>query len=153
MCCGICVATNRSYAFLCVASATLFYCINIKLNQEAFVVADKRWFKNIDELMVLACLSQKPCYCSEIVEFINSYRDDEHKVEHNTVYTAIYFLQNKKAVEEQETRIIKGNKRVYYNLTPAGKIYFERFLRDYRAYIGAAEDVLGNSTELNNNKV
>ncbi|MCH5298584.1 MAG: helix-turn-helix transcriptional regulator [Ruminococcus sp.] len=109
----------------------------------------RRWFKNVDELMVLACLSQKPCYCSEVVEFINSYRDDEHKIEHNAVYTALYFLRDKKAVEEQDARVTEGKKRVYYNLTPAGRMYFEQFLRDYRAYISAAEDVLDESTKLN----
>lgn len=108
------------------------------------------WFKNVDELMVLACLSQKPCCCSEIVEFINSYRDDEHKVDHNAVYTTLYFLQSKKAIEEQDTRVTEGEKRVYYNITPAGRLYFEKFLRDYRAYINSLEKTLGDSDELKN---
>lgn len=112
----------------------------------------ERWFKDVDELMVLACLSQKPCYCYEIVEFINSYRDDEHKIEHNAVYTALFFLQNRKAVVEEEIRVIEGKTRTYYNLTPAGRIYFEQFLRDYHIYIKTAEDVLEGSRKLSDTR-
>lgn len=112
----------------------------------------KRWFKDIDELMVLACLSQKSCYCSEIVEFINSYRDDEHKTNHNTVYTALCFLESNKAIEQQTVTVSEGKERVYYNLLPGGRRYFEQFLKDYRAYIDSAEDFLDDSTWLNDNR-
>lgn len=108
------------------------------------------WFKNIDELMVLACLSQKPCYCSEVVEFINSYRDEEHKINHSAVFNALYFLQDKKAIEEQGTRVTEGKKRVYYNILPAGRKYFEKFLKDYHDHIRSLEKVVEDSAWLKN---
>ena len=109
---------------------------------------ERRFFSGLTELMILACLLQRPCYCYEIVKYINIYFDDEYKISQNTVYTAIYSLKDKKLIDEQNITVGKKRIRIYYNILPEGKKYFEEYLKEYRANIGTVENVLKNSKKL-----
>ena len=104
-------------------------------------------FNDLVELMILYCLSKKTCYCYEIFKAINNDFDKE-KISNNTIYTILYRLKNKKLISEQKVTVNKKRERVYYNILPEGKKYFEECLDEYNAYTCVIEKVLENSKNL-----
>lgn len=80
--------------------------------------------KALTELLVLYFLRQKPMYTYELIQEIKKQSDGYFS--YNTLYIAIYRLQEKGYVTEQEKVVTEDNRtRVYFALTPAGEAYLK----------------------------
>ena len=108
----------------------------------------RRSFSGLTELMVLACLKKRPCYCYEIVKFINTYSSSNYEISQNTAYTSLYSLVDKKLVSEKSVIVGVKRKRVYYSITDTGIGYYSELLEEYNSRTISVENVLNSTDEL-----
>lgn len=78
--------------------------------------------KALTELLVLYFLRQKPMYTYELIQEIK--KQSGGYFSYNTLYIAIYRLQEKGYVTEYQKLVTADNRtRVYFSLTPSGEAY------------------------------
>ena len=110
------------------------------------MVQRKRYFNELTELMILACLTKKSRYGYEIAEAINNNFDEKNKVSNITIYTSLYSLKDRNLIEERNVTVGEKRERVYYTLLPEGEEYFKESLKEYCACTKSVEMVLEDVT-------
>jgi PadR family transcriptional regulator PadR len=97
--------------------------------------------KATTELLVLFVLYQKPMYTYEMMQEID--RMSQGKLTFNTLYQAIYRLQDHGHIQEEKKVLSEDNRvRIYFAITPAGTVYLSQLLREYRAFTATLDDLL-----------
>ena len=96
--------------------------------------------KAITEMLVLFMLRQKPMYPYEMMQEIA--RLTGGALTFNTLYLAVYRLQDHGYIIEAEKRIVGGRARAYLNITPAGQSYLAELRGQYTRLTGAVNDLL-----------
>ena len=80
--------------------------------------------KATTEMLVLFMLRQRPMYTYEMMQMIES--ASKGIITFNTLYLAIYRLQNNGYIQESDKVVSEDNRtRVYFSITETGNLYFD----------------------------
>jgi PadR family transcriptional regulator PadR len=92
------------------------------------------------ELCVLALLARRESYAYEIASTLANGVD----MGEGTIYPLMRRMQGDGLVDTRLAESNSGPSRKYYRLTPAGRAAFETHKRDWRAFVGAVNALLGD---------
>jgi len=93
------------------------------------------------ELCVLALLSRGESYGYEIASTLAAAMGTGE----GTIYPLMRRMQNDGLVDTHLVESSSGPSRKYYRLTAAGRAAFEAQRREWRHFVGAVNDLLGDS--------
>ena len=96
--------------------------------------------KTTTEMLVLFMLRQKPMYTYQMAQEVD--RLTQGVLTYNTMYLAVYRLQEGGYIQETEKRIEDGRARIYMDITSAGQEYYEKLRDEYRIFITALEKLM-----------
>lgn len=102
--------------------------------------------KAVTEMMVLFLLRQKPMYVYEMSQEMSRLTGGVYTF--NTLYLAIYRLQEHGHIVEAGKQEADNRIRVYFKLTDAGQRYLDELLPTYREMIGALDALLAQDGKL-----
>ncbi|WP_294499890.1 PadR family transcriptional regulator [uncultured Gemmiger sp.] len=102
--------------------------------------------KAVTEMMVLFLLRQKPMYTYEMSQELTRLTGGVYTF--NTLYLAIYRLQEHGYITEAGKQEAGNRLRVYFKLTDAGQRYLDELLPTYREMIGALDSLLAQDGKL-----
>ena len=102
--------------------------------------------KAVTEMMVLFLLRQKPMYVYEMSQEMSRLTGGVYTF--NTLYLAIYRLQEHGHIAEAGKQEADNRIRVYFKLTDAGQRYLDEMLPTYREMIGALDALLAQDGKL-----
>ncbi len=102
--------------------------------------------KAFTEMMVLFLLRQKPMYVYEMSQEMSRLTGGVYTF--NTLYLAIYRLQEHGHIAEAGKQEADNRIRVYFKLTDAGQRYLDELLPTYREMIGALDALLAQDGRL-----
>lgn len=112
------------------------------------MVAKNYFISGITEMLILYFLRQKDCYGYEITKAITDLSEGDLSISQNTIYTAIYKLENEGMISEYTKRVGRKRTRVYYRLKPKGLRHLEGLLSVYHSTVTGIEKILAkNITE------
>ena len=89
--------------------------------------------KATTEMLVLFMLRQKPMYTYQMAQEVD--RLTQGVLTYNTMYLAVYRLQEGGYIQETE-------KRIDMDITSAGQEYYEKLRDEYRIFITALEKLM-----------
>lgn len=101
--------------------------------------------KATTEMLVLFVLQDRPMYTYEMMHAIE---DMSHgKIMFNTLYQAIYRLQDFKYIQEHEKVLSDDNRiRIYFAITDTGREYLEQLIVEYHNFTGAVDQIIKDQT-------
>ena len=102
--------------------------------------------KAVTEMMVMFLLRQKPMYVYEMSQEMSRLTGGVYTF--NTLYLAIYRLQEHGHIAEAGKQEADNRIRVYFKLTDAGQRYLDELLPTYREMIGALDALLAQDGKL-----
>lgn len=103
--------------------------------------------KATTEMLVLFMLRQRPMYTYEMMQMIES--ASKGIITFNTLYLAIYRLQNNGYIQESEKVVSEDNRtRVYFSITETGNLYFDEIKKEYMLVTSVIEDILSKDGKL-----
>jgi len=102
--------------------------------------------KATTEMLVLFMLRQKPMYTYQMAQELD--RLTQGVLTYNTMYLAVYRLQERGYIEEAEKRIEEGRARIYLGITPAGQAYYEQLRAEYGIFTAALEGLMARDGAL-----
>lgn len=102
--------------------------------------------KAVTEMMVLFLLRQKPMYVYEMSQEMSRLTGGVYTF--NTLYLAIYRLQEHGHIAEAGKQEADNRIRVYFKLTDAGQRYLDELLPTYREMTGALDALLAQDGKL-----
>lgn len=102
--------------------------------------------KSTAELLVLFMLRQKSMYTYQILSELTRLTDGA--LTFNTLYLAIYRLEEKGYVREKEKRIEGNRTRVYFALTESGQHYLDALRTEYSRYTTAMQKLLAQDGQI-----
>lgn len=97
--------------------------------------------KATTEMLVLYVLRVRPMYTYEMMQEIQTLSGGA--ITFNTLYQAIYRLQDFGYIVEDRKEAVDNRIRIYFTVNPAGKRYLEQLVQEYRDFTGAVDQVLG----------
>ena len=104
--------------------------------------------KATTEMLVLFLLRQKEMYTYEMMTQID--RLSGGNITFNTLYQAIYRLQDHRYIRESRKTLSKANRtRVFFAITQEGQIYYRELLEQYRIFTQAIDDILAQDGQVN----
>ena len=106
--------------------------------------------KATTEMLVLFMLRQKTMYSYEMMQEIARLTDGV--LTFNTLYLAVYRLQDHGYIVEQEKRIVDGRARAYLAITEAGRTYLAQLREQYALRTGAINALLAQDGKLYGNE-
>ncbi|WP_303927022.1 PadR family transcriptional regulator [Subdoligranulum variabile] len=102
--------------------------------------------KATTEMLVLFMLRQKPMYTYQMAQEVD--RLTQGVLAYNTMYLAVYRLQEGGYIQETEKRIEDGRARIYLGITPAGQAYYEQLRAEYGIFTAALEGLMARDGAL-----
>lgn len=97
--------------------------------------------KATTEMLVLFMLRQRPMYTYEMMQAIE--KASKGVLTFNTLYLAIYRLQNNGYIQEADKVMSSDNRvRVYFSVTEAGNRYFEDIKKEYLSVTSIINGIL-----------
>lgn len=102
--------------------------------------------KATTEMLVLFMLRQKPMYTYQMAQEVD--RLTQGVLAYNTMYLAVYRLQEGGYIQEAEKRIEDGRARIYLGITPAGQAYYEQLRAEYGIFTAALEGLMARDGAL-----
>ena len=102
--------------------------------------------KATTEMLVLFMLRHKNMYTYQMAQEVN--RLTQGVLSYNTMYLAVYRLQERGYIEEAEKRIEEGRARIYLGITPAGQAYYEQLRAEYGIFTAALEGLMARDGAL-----
>lgn len=102
--------------------------------------------KATTEMLVLFMLRQKPMYTYQMAQEVD--RLTQGVLTYNTMYLAVYRLQEGGYIQEEEKRIEDGRARIYLGITPAGQAYYEQLRAEYGIFTAALEGLMARDGAL-----
>ena len=102
--------------------------------------------KAVTEMMVLFLLRQRPMYVYEMSQELERLTGGVYTF--NTLYLAIYRLQEHGHITEAGKRETDNRIRVYFALTEEGQRYLDELLPVYREMTGALDALLAQDGKL-----
>ena len=89
------------------------------------------FISGITELLILSILKHHDSYAYEITKGIETNSDGLLSISQNTIYTAIYKLQNEGKITEEHRLVGKRRIRVYYQIEDSGIAYLNELQKVY----------------------
>lgn len=84
------------------------------------------------DMIVLSILEKRgDCYVYDIFKYISAASDGYLDISQNTIYTAVYKLQDAGMIKEYSKLVGKRRIRVYYTLEKKGADYLKNLQDDY----------------------
>lgn len=102
--------------------------------------------KATTEMLILFLLRQKEMYVYEMIQEMARLTDGV--LTFNTLYLAIYRLQEREQIRESERRIVDGRVRAYFTITTKGQEYLQSLMEEYRIMTGAINSLLVRDGQL-----
>lgn len=102
--------------------------------------------KATTEMLVLFMLRQKPMYTYQMAQEVD--RLTQGELTYNTMYLAVYRLQEEGYIEEAEKCIEEGRARIYLGITQAGKDYFDQIRTEYHKFTSALDGLMAQDGKL-----
>lgn len=102
--------------------------------------------KATTEMLVLFMLRQKPMYTYQMAQEVD--RLTQGELTYNTMYLAVYRLQEEGYIEEAEKCIEDGRARIYLGITQAGKDYFDQIRTEYHKFTSALDGLMAQDGKL-----
>lgn len=102
--------------------------------------------KATTEMLILFLLRQKEMYVYEMIQEMARLTDGV--LTFNTLYLAIYRLQEREQIRESERRIVDGRARAYFSITTKGQEYLQSLMEEYRIMTGAINSLLVRDGQL-----
>ena len=102
--------------------------------------------KTVTEMMVLFLLRQRQMYVYEMSQEISRLTDGVFAF--NTLYLAIYRLQERGHIREAGKREADNRVRVYFRITHSGQHYLHELVTEYRRMTSAVERMLAMDGKL-----
>lgn len=102
--------------------------------------------KATTEMLILFLLRQKEMYVYEMIQEMA--RLTGGVLTFNTLYLAIYRLQEREQIRESERRIVDGRARAYFAITTKGQEYLQSLMEEYRIMTGAINSLLVRDGQL-----
>lgn len=96
--------------------------------------------KATTEMLVLFVLLKKPMYTYEMMQEIADLSGGV--ITFNTLYQAIYRLQDFGYIVEDRKELVDNRMRLYLAINPAGKRYLGQPIQEYRTFTGAVDRIL-----------
>lgn len=96
--------------------------------------------KATTEMLVLFLLRQKSMYVYEMIQEASRLSNGVYAF--NTLYFAIYRLQEFGYIYESEKCIIGNRTRVYFAISDAGQAYLQQLIQIYHAYRSCLDGML-----------
>ena len=96
--------------------------------------------KAVTELLVLLVLQKRPMYTYEMMREIETM--SEGKISFNTLYQAIYRLQEFEFIVEQEKKMVENRVRIYFSVTREGEDYLNQLIAEYQSFVGAVNQII-----------
>lgn len=84
------------------------------------------------DLLILSILQKEDSYAYDIVKQICALSNGLLDLSNNTIYTAIYKLENNGYISEYSRKVGKKRTRVYYHLEETGAVYLNALLENYQ---------------------
>lgn len=97
--------------------------------------------KATTEMLVLFVLRKRPMYTYEMRQEIEAL--SRGAITFNTLYQAIYRLQNFAYIVEHSKQVADNRMRIYFAVTPEGEVYLEQLIEGYRVFTDAVDSILG----------
>lgn len=97
--------------------------------------------KATTEMLVLYVLCKRPMYTYEMMQEIE--RMSGGTITFNTLYLAIYRLQDFGYIVEDHKEVVDNRVRIYFTVNPAGKQYLSQLIQEYQSFTAAVDRVLG----------
>lgn len=97
--------------------------------------------KATTEMLVLFVLRKRPMYTYEMMQEIEAL--SRGAITFNTLYQAIYRLQNFAYIVEHSKQVADNRMRIYFAVTPEGEVYLEQLIEGYRVFTDAVDSILG----------
>lgn len=97
--------------------------------------------KATTEMLVLFVLRKRPMYTYEMMQEIEAL--SRGAITFNTLYQAIYRLQNFAYIVEHSKQVADNRMRIYFAVTPEGEVYLEQLIEGYRVFTNAVDSILG----------
>lgn len=97
--------------------------------------------KATTEMLVLFVLRKRPMYTYEMMQEIEAL--SRGAITFNTLYQAIYRLQNFAYIVEHSKQVADNRMRIYFAVTPEGEVYLEQLIEGYRMFTNAVDSILG----------
>lgn len=86
----------------------------------------------VTNLLVLSMLKNNgDSYVYEICKYITNSSKELLSISHNTVYTAMYKLEEENMISEYSQIVGRKRTRIYYHIEPAGKEYLKKLEKNY----------------------
>lgn len=103
--------------------------------------------KATTEMLVLCMLRQRPMYTYEMMQAIE--KMSEGVLIFNTLYLAIYRLQNNGYIQETDKVLSPDNRvRVYFSVTEEGNRYFEDIKKEYQLITSVIDGILSQDGKM-----
>ena len=103
--------------------------------------------KATTEMLVLCMLRQRPMYTYEMMQAIE--KMSEGVLIFNTLYLAIYRLQNNGYIQEADKVLSPDNRvRVYFYVTEEGNRYFEDIKNEYQLITSVIDGILSQDGKM-----
>lgn len=83
------------------------------------------------DLLILSILKKEDAYPYDITKQISALSGGMLNLSNNTVYTAIYKLENKEYISEYSRQVGRKRTRVYYHLEEKGAVYLDELFENY----------------------
>ena len=96
--------------------------------------------KAVTELLVLLVLHERSMYTYEMMREIETRSGGE--IVFNTLYQAIYRLQEFHYIVEESKKMVDNRVRIYFSITPEGETYLEQLITEYRSFTRTVDRVL-----------
>lgn len=98
------------------------------------------------EMLVLFLLRQKSMYAYEMIQEMA--RLTNGVMTFNTLYIAIYRLQEREFICEAEKRVMENRVRVYFAITEKGRKYLGQLMEEYTSTTRAIDALLAQDGRL-----
>ena len=85
-------------------------------------------------------IAAKPMYTYQIAQEVN--RLTQSVLSYNTMYLAVYRLQENGFIEEAKKSIEDGRARIYLGITPSGQCYYDQLRKEYKLFTAALENLM-----------
>ena len=88
--------------------------------------------RGFHDLMILKVLSDHDSYCYEVSSTIFEWTVQRYRLKETTLYSSFSRLEKNGYITSYEGQKTHGRMRIYYSITPQGRVYFEESVQSYQ---------------------
>jgi PadR family transcriptional regulator PadR len=105
-----------------------------------------RWFRELrrgsTKVLILSQLGREPMYGYQIVKAVRDQSESYFDLSEGALYPALHSLE-KQSLIRGDWRDVQGRSRKYYSLTPDGKKFLRKALKEWELFSSHLWDIVG----------